>query len=123
MTKRIVLTMIAPDKPGLVERVSETIVAHNGSWLASRMSHLAGMFAGILSVSVHEDQVEKLALHGPIADFVRAFVAVHFKPEPFKKRKRDKARGARTDTASGPRVAQGDAFRAPTSRRKGQNYH
>ncbi len=70
-----------------------------------------------------EDQVEKLALHGPIADFVRAFVAVHFKPEPFKKRKRDKARGARTDTASGPRVAQGDAFRAPTSRRKGQNYH
>ena len=39
-----------------------------------------------------EDQIEKLPLHGPIADFVREFVDIHFKPEPFIKRKRDKAR-------------------------------
>ena len=52
MNTRIVLTMIAPDQPGLVERVSQVIVDHGGSWLASRMSHLDGMFAGILSVSL-----------------------------------------------------------------------
>ena len=39
-----------------------------------------------------EDQVEKLPLQGPIEKFVRDFVSIHFKPEPFKKRKRDKAR-------------------------------
>ena len=37
-----------------------------------------------------EDQVEKLPLQGPIAEFVQEFVMIHFKPEPFKKRKRDK---------------------------------
>ena len=39
-----------------------------------------------------EDQVEKLPLRGPIAVFVKDFVDFHFKPEPFKKRKRDNAR-------------------------------
>ena len=39
-----------------------------------------------------EDQVEKLPLQGPIAQFVEAFVEQHFTPEVFVKRKRDKAR-------------------------------
>ena len=60
MNTRIVLTMIAPDQPGLVEKVSQVIVDHGGSWLASRMSHLDGMFAGILSVSVDEAQKSSL---------------------------------------------------------------
>ena len=49
-----------------------------------------------------EDQVEKLPLVGPIHDFVEEFVAAHFRPEPFKKRVRDRAnldanRGGRAD--------------------------
>ena len=44
----VVLTLIGPDRPGLVEAVAEIIVAHGGNWLESRMTHLAGMFAGIL---------------------------------------------------------------------------
>ena len=39
-----------------------------------------------------EDQVEKLPLQGPIAQFVESFVEQHFTPEVFVKRKRDKAR-------------------------------
>ena len=39
-----------------------------------------------------EDQIEKLPLQGPIAQFVEAFVEQHFTPEVFVKRKRDKAR-------------------------------
>ena len=39
-----------------------------------------------------EDQIEKLPLHGPIAQFVESFVEQHFTPEVFVKRKRDKAR-------------------------------
>ena len=39
-----------------------------------------------------EDQIEKLPLQGPMAQFVEAFVDQHFTPEVFVKRKRDKAR-------------------------------
>ena len=63
-----------------------------------------------------EDQVEKLPLQGPIADFVSEFVRIHFKPEPFKKRKRDKVRVDGDEMSRGdPRLQRnGDVFRPPT---------
>ncbi len=48
----LVLTLIGPDRPGLVEAVAEVIAAEGGNWLESRMAHLAGKFAGILRVEV-----------------------------------------------------------------------
>jgi glycine cleavage system regulatory protein len=48
----LVLTFIGEDKPGLVELLSQTVAAHEGNWLESRMSHMAGRFAGILRASV-----------------------------------------------------------------------
>ncbi|MFP6851519.1 MAG: ACT domain-containing protein [Pseudomonas sp.] len=48
----LVLTVIAQDQPGLVERVAQCISAHGGNWLESRMSRMAGQFAGILRVDV-----------------------------------------------------------------------
>lgn len=56
----LVLTIIAPDKPGLVELLSQTIASHQGNWLESSLSRLAGKFAGILVVSVPEAQTESL---------------------------------------------------------------
>ena len=56
----LVLTVIAPDQPGLVEQLSQTIASHQGNWLESSMSRLAGKFAGILIVSVPNDQTEAL---------------------------------------------------------------
>jgi glycine cleavage system regulatory protein len=60
MTTNLVLTVIADDKPGLVESLSQTIASNSGNWLESSMSQLAGKFAGILRVSVADDHVEKL---------------------------------------------------------------
>jgi glycine cleavage system regulatory protein len=48
----LVLTLIGEDKPGLVELLSQTVAAHDGNWLESRMSRMAGRFAGILRASV-----------------------------------------------------------------------
>jgi glycine cleavage system regulatory protein len=56
----LVLTLIGPDRPGLVEAVAERVTAHGGNWLESRMAHLAGQFAGILRVEVPEDRVTAL---------------------------------------------------------------
>ena len=69
-----------------------------------------------------EDQVEKLPLQGPIAEFVREFVRIHFKPEPFKKRKRDKARVDGNEMSRGdPRLQRnGDVFRSSTGK---ADYH
>ncbi|SFB81375.1 glycine cleavage system protein R [Pseudoalteromonas denitrificans] len=63
--KQLVLTLIGQDRPGLVEEVSSTVLLHNGNWLASNLSHLAGHFAGILQVEVPEDKLLALqeALH------------------------------------------------------------
>ena len=58
----LVLTVIGPDRPGLVEALSQTVASHDGSWLESRMARLAGQFAGILRTSVPEDQVDALTL-------------------------------------------------------------
>jgi len=48
----LVLTVIAEDQPGLVERLADCIVRHGGNWLDSRMARMAGQFAGILQVAV-----------------------------------------------------------------------
>ena len=60
MTTHLVLTVIADDKPGLVESLSQIIASNSGNWLESSMSQLAGKFAGILRVSVDDDRAENL---------------------------------------------------------------
>ena len=53
----IVLTLIGADRPGLVEAVAGIIASHGGNWLESRMTHLAGKFAGILRAELPPDRV------------------------------------------------------------------
>ncbi|GAB6388480.1 glycine cleavage system transcriptional repressor [Stutzerimonas marianensis] len=73
----LVLTVIAEDQPGLVERVAKCISEHGGNWLESRMSRMAGQFAGILRVAVptaaHAGLIE--ALHALQAQGIRVVVA------------------------------------------------
>src|SRR3954451_12362313 len=60
MTTDLVLTLLGPDRPGLVEAVADTIAAHGGNWLESRMAHLAGKFAGILRVEAPAESIAPL---------------------------------------------------------------
>ncbi|WP_286240427.1 glycine cleavage system protein R [Neptuniibacter halophilus] len=60
MMTSLVLTVIGPDKPGLVEVLAETITGKGGNWLESGMSRLAGKFAGILIVEVAEEDATAL---------------------------------------------------------------
>ncbi len=56
----LVLTLIGPDHPGIVDSVSDVVADHGGNWLESRMVHLAGKFAGVLCVEVPDDRVDEL---------------------------------------------------------------
>ena len=60
MNKSLVMTVIGPDRPGLVDSLASTVARHNGSWLESRMANLAGSFAGIVRVECPPDQAAGL---------------------------------------------------------------
>jgi glycine cleavage system regulatory protein len=53
----LVLTLIGPDRPGLVEAVAAIVRAHGGNWLESRMARLGGKFAGLLRAELPADRV------------------------------------------------------------------
>ncbi|WP_426415023.1 glycine cleavage system protein R [Aestuariirhabdus sp. LZHN29] len=54
MSTDFVVSIIADDKPGLVDSLAQTVVDHQGNWLESRMAQMAGKFAGILRVNVSD---------------------------------------------------------------------
>ncbi|MFL0807085.1 MAG: glycine cleavage system protein R [Oceanobacter sp.] len=60
MSISLVLTVIADDKPGIVEQVAAVVRDHQGNWLESRMATMAGKFAGILRINIAEDRSKAL---------------------------------------------------------------
>jgi glycine cleavage system regulatory protein len=60
MPVSLIVTIVGPDRPGLVNLISERVTAFGGNWLESRMANLAGQFAGIVHVHVPQPDVEAL---------------------------------------------------------------
>jgi len=61
MYSSLVITVLANDRPGVVEQLAATIAAAGGSWQESSMSRLAGKFAGLLLVSLPREQQPALS--------------------------------------------------------------
>lgn len=80
----LVLTLIGTDRPGLVEAVAGIIAAHGGNWLESRMTHLAGKFAGILRAELPPDRAGAAlqALAGLEARGLKVVAETTARPEP-----------------------------------------
>lgn len=60
MNNTLVITVLATDRPGIVKTISEVLVAHNASWIDSRMANLSDKFAGLAKIAVPNDQLDKL---------------------------------------------------------------
>lgn len=60
MNQQLVFTVIAQDKPGIVTTIADLVNQHGGNWLDSRMSQLAGEFAGIVHVEIDLDKKKGL---------------------------------------------------------------
>ncbi len=56
----LILTVVGPDRPGLVRALAEAVAARSGSWLESRMARLAGQFAGIVLVEAPDSLLDDL---------------------------------------------------------------
>ncbi len=63
----LIMTVLGSDRPGLVSSLSEIVARHGGNWLESRMSRLAGQFAGIVRVEIPASSLDALLseLEGP----------------------------------------------------------
>jgi glycine cleavage system regulatory protein/folate-dependent phosphoribosylglycinamide formyltransferase PurN len=57
----LVVTVIGPDRPGLVRLMAERAKGFGANWTASRMANLAGQFAGIVHLDVPPENVDALA--------------------------------------------------------------
>lgn len=62
MQAHLIITILGTDEPGLVNSISDALEKHKASWSESRMAHLAGKFAGILQVSVADNNIEALSV-------------------------------------------------------------
>ena len=60
MRRSLVFTFISNDKPGIVDLLSKTVAEHDGNWLESRMTKLAGKFAGIVQISIDAEKIDNL---------------------------------------------------------------
>jgi glycine cleavage system regulatory protein len=57
----LIVTVHGEDRPGLVSAISAPVNARGGSWEHSQLSQVAGRFAGIVLVSVPDQQAAGLA--------------------------------------------------------------
>jgi len=70
-TEKMIITLFAKDRPGIVRELSDTVLANKGNWLESSLSRLCGQFTGIVHIEVNAehksamlDAFEKLANSG-----------------------------------------------------------
>jgi glycine cleavage system regulatory protein len=61
MLTSLVVTVIGPDRPGLVRLLSDCGTVHGASWEESRMASLAGQFAGMVRFAVDSARAAALA--------------------------------------------------------------
>ena len=56
----LIVTVVAPDRPGIVRSIAERAKRHGANWAASRMTSLHDQFAGIVHLQVPPENVETL---------------------------------------------------------------
>ncbi len=56
----LIISFISPDRPGLVDTLSDIVKQHQGNWQTSSLHHLSGFFSGVIQVAVSEPQAPSL---------------------------------------------------------------
>lgn len=60
MSTQFMVTATGANQPGLIKKLAEKTHLRGGVWLNSKIIHLGGLFAGIVHVSVPEENADKL---------------------------------------------------------------
>ena len=59
-TEKIIITLFAKDRPGVIRELSDTVLANKGNWLESSLSRLCGQFTGIVHIEVAPENKSEL---------------------------------------------------------------
>lgn len=54
MDKHLILSVLSDDRPGVIKGIAEIVARHHGNWQESRLTQLAGKFAGVIRVTLGE---------------------------------------------------------------------
>ena len=60
-TTSLVVTVMGPDRPGIVRLLADRAQRHGANWAASRLANLAGEFAGMVHFEVPRENADALA--------------------------------------------------------------
>jgi len=55
----LVMTVLGPDRPGIVESLAGLVRKAGGNWQTSRLAHLQNQFAGIVELSIPRNEIER----------------------------------------------------------------
>jgi len=58
--KHLIVSFMSPDRPGLVDSLSDVVAKYKGNWQISSMHQLSGFFTGVLQIAVVDDKAESL---------------------------------------------------------------
>ncbi len=78
MKETFVLTLVGPDRTGLVDELADVVSKHGGNWEESRLVRLAGSFAGVVRVSISKDEV--IAFEASLLKLSEVGLTVNFSP-------------------------------------------
>lgn len=56
----LILSFVSPDRPGLVDTLSNLVSQHQGNWQTSSLHHMSGFFAGVVEIAVSEAHTTSL---------------------------------------------------------------
>ncbi|MEW6990001.1 glycine cleavage system protein R [Colwelliaceae bacterium 6441] len=56
----LIISFICPDRPGLVDTLSNIVSSHHGNWQTSSLHHLSGFFAGVIEIAVSTEESASL---------------------------------------------------------------
>jgi len=74
--KHLVISFICPDRPGLVNALSNVVKQQQGNWQSSSMHNLSGFFAGIIEIAVAEQNTDSLIAEIKAIEGMNAQVAI-----------------------------------------------
>lgn len=60
MSAFFIISIMTDDRPGIVDTLSGIIKDNQGNWLESRMTQLAGKFAGIVKIQINDQNISGL---------------------------------------------------------------
>jgi glycine cleavage system regulatory protein len=62
LDKHLILSILSDDKPGVVKQIAQLVSQHGGNWQESRLTQLAGKFAGVVRITLKAEQQSALTM-------------------------------------------------------------